>query len=89
MAVLGTLKVLTLLTQCGMYHYIRVSGSPDGWNIAYYIFTFFRGIMFFSVVVLIGTGWSYMTPFLGSSEKRVLMIVIPLQVCLCCPALAL
>ena len=31
------------------------------------------------VVVLIGTGWSYMTPFLRDREKRILMIVIPLQ----------
>ena len=35
------------------------------------------------VVVLIGTGWSYMTPFLRDREKRILMIVIPLQACPC------
>ncbi len=33
------------------------------------------------VVVLVGTGWSYMTPFLRDREKRLLMVVIPLQVC--------
>ena len=27
-----------------------------------------------------GTGWSYMTPFLRDREKRILMVVIPLQV---------
>ncbi len=32
------------------------------------------------VVVLVGTGWSYMTPFLRDREKRILMVVIPLQV---------
>jgi len=32
------------------------------------------------VVVLIGTGWSYMKPLLNDREKRILMIVIPLQV---------
>ena len=32
------------------------------------------------VIVLVGTGWSYMTPFLRDREKRILMIVIPLQV---------
>jgi hypothetical protein len=31
------------------------------------------------VIVLVGTGWSYMTPFLRDREKRILMIVIPLQ----------
>lgn len=32
------------------------------------------------VVVLLGTGWSYMKPLLNDREKRILMIVIPLQV---------
>ena len=32
------------------------------------------------VIVLVGTGWSYMTPFLRDREKRILMVVIPLQV---------
>lgn len=80
MTALGAFKVLTLLAQCGMYHYIRVTGQADGWNIAYYIFTLFRGVFLFSVIVLIGTGWSYMTPFLGDRESKILMAVIPLQV---------
>ena len=33
------------------------------------------------VIVLVGTGWSYMKPLLASKEKKILMIVIPLQVC--------
>ena len=32
------------------------------------------------MIVLVGTGWSYMTPFLRDREKRILMVVIPLQV---------
>jgi G protein-coupled receptor 107 len=80
MIVLGVFKVLTLLAQCGMYHYIRITGHPDGWNVAFYIFTLFRSIFLFSVIILIGTGWSYMTPFLGENERRILMVVIPLQV---------
>jgi hypothetical protein len=73
-------KAWTTLSQALMYHYIETTGSADGWNIAYYVFTFFRGILFFTVVVLIGTGWSYMKAFLGDKEKRIIMIVIPLQV---------
>ena len=33
------------------------------------------------VVVLVGTGWSYMKPLLANKEKQILMVVIPLQVC--------
>lgn len=60
MAALCVFKALTVLSQAGMFHYIERTGHADGWNIAYYIFTFCRGILFFTVVVLIGTGWSYM-----------------------------
>lgn len=63
-----------------MYHYIETTGNADGWNIAFYVFTFFRGVLFFTVVVLVGTGWSLMRPFLADKEKRILMVVIPLQV---------
>ena len=31
--------------------------------------------------MLVGTGWSYMKPLLAQREKRILMVVIPLQVC--------
>jgi len=39
-----------------------------------------RGLLFFAVLVLIGTGWSYMKPFIDDRTRQVLMIVIPLQV---------
>ena len=80
MIVLIVLKALTLLSQAGMYHLIKTTGHPDGWNIAFYIFTFFRGIMFFTVVVLVGTGWSYMKPFMAERERNIILIVVPLQV---------
>jgi len=66
-----TAKALTVLSQSGMYHLIRTTGGPDGWNIAYYVFTFLRGIMLFVVIVLIGTGWSFLKPFLADKEKKV------------------
>ncbi|XP_022748171.1 protein GPR107-like [Durio zibethinus] len=37
-------------------------------------------VLLFTVIVLIGTGWSFLKPFLQEREKKVLMIVIPLQV---------
>mmetsp|Transcript_36210 Transcript_36210/g.43686 ORF Transcript_36210/g.43686 Transcript_36210/m.43686 type:complete len:435 (+) Transcript_36210:161-1465(+) len=73
-------KALTVLAQSGMYHMIRTAGSAEGWNIAYYVFTFLRGVFLFSVIGLIGTGWSFLKPFLADREKKVIMIVIPLQV---------
>lgn len=80
MTLLVFFKALTLLTQFGMFHLIRTTGHPDGWNIAFYFFTFMRGVLFFTVVILIGTGWSYMKPLLSDNEKKILLAVIPLQV---------
>ncbi|KAJ7977053.1 Transmembrane receptor [Quillaja saponaria] len=39
-----------------------------------------RGQTLCQVIILIGTGWSFLKPFLQEREKKVLMIVIPLQV---------
>jgi len=73
-------KCLTVLSQSIMYHLIRTRGSSEGWNIAYYIFTFMRSVFLFTVILLIGTGWSFLKPFLSDREKKVLLIVLPLQV---------
>lgn len=80
MLMLLILRVLTYFTQAGLLHYESFMGYSGGWNIAYYIFTFLRGVMFFVVIILIGTGWSYLKPFIGDNEKKILIIVIPLQV---------
>merc|ERR1711939_397879 len=34
----------------------------------------------FGVILLIGTGWSFLKPFFNQREKRVVCIVIPLQI---------
>eukprot|EP00878_Enallax_costatus_P004534 GHUV01004775.1.p1 GENE.GHUV01004775.1~~GHUV01004775.1.p1 ORF type:complete len:321 (+),score=66.73 GHUV01004775.1:120-1082(+) len=80
MLALVTFKTLTLLTQAIMYLVIEKQGSPHGWNWVYYVTTALRGSLFFAVIVLIGTGWSYMRPFLDDNTRKVLMVVLPLQV---------
>lgn len=57
MLALVVCKTFTLLAQACMYLVIERYGSPYGWNWVYYFATFFRGMLFFTVVVLIGTGW--------------------------------
>ena len=80
MLLLVCVKSLSVLSKSFMYHVIRVHGDPDGWNVAFYIFSAAKGLMFFTIVVLIGTGWSFLKPFLNEREKQMLMLVIPLQV---------
>lgn len=73
-------KALNLICAAEDKHYVKVTGTPHGWDILFYIFQFFRVVLLFTVIVLIGTGWSFLKPFLQEKEKKVLMIVIPLQV---------
>lgn len=49
MGVLIAAKTLTLLSQAGMFLLIQGRGRPDGWNLAYYVFTFLRGLLLFTV----------------------------------------
>lgn len=74
------LKALNLLCETEDKSYIKRSGTAHGWDVLFYIFSFLKGIMLFTLIVLIGTGWSFLKPYLQDREKKVLMIVIPLQV---------
>ncbi|GLJ47639.1 hypothetical protein SUGI_1006410 [Cryptomeria japonica] len=80
MGVLVVMKALNLLCEAEDKSYTKRTGTAHGWDIAFYLFSFVKGVMLFTVIVLIGTGWSILKPFLQEKEKRVLMIVIPLQV---------
>jgi len=80
MSVLVLVKIITLLAEGLDKHYVKVFGEPLGWNVVYYIFTFIRGVMFFTVVLLIGTGWSLLKPTLNSREKKIVLVVLSLQV---------
>ncbi|CAA0830489.1 Lung seven transmembrane receptor family protein [Striga hermonthica] len=80
MGLLVIMKALNLLCAAEDKHYVKVTGTPHGWDVLFYIFQFIRVVLLFTVIVLIGTGWSFLKPFLQEKEKKVLMIVIPLQV---------
>eukprot|EP00249_Psilotum_nudum_P012000 c23519_g1_i2 orf=331-1659(+) len=80
MGILLVLKAFYLFSEVEDKAYIKRTGTPHGWDIAFYAFSFLRGVMLFTVIILIGTGWSFLKPYLQGREKRVLMIVIPLQV---------
>lgn len=80
MGILVGLKAFYLFSDAEDKFYIKKTGTPHGWDVAFYLFSFLKGVMLFVVIVLIGTGWSFLKPYLQGKEKKVLMIVIPLQV---------
>lgn len=80
MVVLLLFKALKIICASEDKMYIKKTGTPHGWDVAFYIFSFFKGVTLFMVLILIGTGWSILKPYLQDREKNVLMFVIPLQV---------
>jgi hypothetical protein len=73
-------RLLYCLSAAEDQHYIRVTGTPHGWDVAFYLFQLVKGVILFAVIALVGTGWSFLKPVLQDREKKVLMAVIPLQV---------
>eukprot|EP01095_Lingulamoeba_sp_RSL-Kostka_P003471 TRINITY_DN14447_c0_g1_i1.p1 TRINITY_DN14447_c0_g1~~TRINITY_DN14447_c0_g1_i1.p1 ORF type:complete len:480 (-),score=103.30 TRINITY_DN14447_c0_g1_i1:138-1556(-) len=61
-------------------HYLKANGHAGGWEVIYIIFSIMKGIMFFVVIALIGTGWAFIKPYLSELDRKIIMIVIPLQI---------
>lgn len=104
MAALLLFKALKMACAAEDLWHVKRTGAAHGWDVAFYVFGFFKGILLFTVIVLIGTGWSFLKPYLQvvnhllflfsefsygvlrvilwlqEREKKVLLIVIPLQV---------
>jgi G protein-coupled receptor 107 len=54
MAALLCVKVLSLFFESIRYHYIAIYGVSEMWSIVYYIFAALKGVMLFTVILLIG-----------------------------------
>eukprot|EP01006_Ploeotia_vitrea_P014756 TRINITY_DN4035_c0_g1_i1.p1 TRINITY_DN4035_c0_g1~~TRINITY_DN4035_c0_g1_i1.p1 ORF type:complete len:506 (+),score=41.05 TRINITY_DN4035_c0_g1_i1:43-1560(+) len=80
MGVLVFLKALSLFFETVQLHVIAKYGHHT-WaaDVPYYFFLSLKGIVLFIVILLIGTGWSFLKPFLGEKDKKILIVVLPLQ----------
>jgi hypothetical protein len=77
-AVMGALllfKALKLACAAEDQWYVERTGTPHGWDVAFYVFGFFKGILLFTVIVLIGTGWSFLKPYLQVHEHACVVVV--------------
>mmetsp|Transcript_10798 Transcript_10798/g.14079 ORF Transcript_10798/g.14079 Transcript_10798/m.14079 type:complete len:472 (-) Transcript_10798:76-1491(-) len=79
MSVLILLKTLSLFFRAIDLHYVKVTGYAFGWNLVYYFFVTLNGISFFTVLLMIGSGWTLLKPTLNEWEMKVLLFVLPLQ----------
>ncbi|XP_068177919.1 protein GPR108 [Antennarius striatus] len=81
MAALAFTKPISLVFHSINYHFISIEGYPiEGWAVMYYITHLLKGALLFITLALIGTGWAFVKYILSDKEKKIFMIVIPLQV---------
>lgn len=81
MAALAFTKSASLVFHSINYHFINTEGHPiEGWAVMYYITHLLKGALLFITLALIGTGWAFVKYILSDKEKKIFMIVIPLQV---------
>ncbi|XP_037030246.1 protein GPR107 [Bradysia coprophila] len=81
MAALVFLKSLSLMFHSINYHFIKIRGEHvEAWAILFYITHLLKGAVLFITIVLIGTGWTFIKHIIADKDKKVFMIVIPLQV---------
>jgi hypothetical protein len=52
----------------------------ESYAISDYVFTFLKSALSIAIIALIGSGWYFIKPFLSDRDKKILGIVVPLQV---------
>ncbi|KAJ7383455.1 hypothetical protein OS493_027616 [Desmophyllum pertusum] len=81
MFVLVLLKAMDLMFQAVNYHFISRDGKPaESWEVLYYITHLLKGALLFTTIVLIGTGYFFIKHVLSDRDKKIFLIIIPLQI---------
>mmetsp|Transcript_14014 Transcript_14014/g.44237 ORF Transcript_14014/g.44237 Transcript_14014/m.44237 type:complete len:447 (+) Transcript_14014:64-1404(+) len=80
MGVLLVFKASALASQSMRYHFLDATGRGEGWQFVYYVFATLKGVTLFVVILLIGTGWSLVKPYLNDRDKYTILVVLCLQV---------
>jgi len=81
MGVLVIIKSFSLLFHGVNYHFIQTKGvHMEAWAVMYYIMHLLKGALLFTVLALIGSGWAFIKHILSSKEKKIFMMVVPLQI---------
>jgi|EP00670_Eutreptiella_braarudii_P004225 hypothetical protein len=80
MGLLVFLKFLSLVLEAGHLLVISIHGHGALYaDVPYYTTLTIKGALLFFVILLVGTGWSFIKPFLTENEKKIVLVVVPLM----------
>jgi len=80
MGVLVIIKALSIMFHSIDIYFISKDGKPEAWAIIFYVVHLLKGVLLFICLLLIGTGWAFIKYVLNDNEKKLFLIVIPLQI---------
>ena len=68
MGALLLFKALAIICAFQDYVDVKKTGTSHGWDVAFDNFRFFKGILLFTVIVLIGNGWFMLKPYIQERD---------------------
>ncbi|KAI9232312.1 MAG: hypothetical protein BYD32DRAFT_441061 [Podila humilis] len=74
-------KDLILAIMIGIQKPFQTTRSEaERWTVMFYIFAFIKGSLSILIITLIASGWIFIKPFLNEKDKKIILIIIPLQI---------
>eukprot|EP00756_Hemistasia_phaeocysticola_P064242 Hpha_TRINITY_DN762_c0_g1::TRINITY_DN762_c0_g1_i2::g.28991::m.28991 len=80
MLVLVVFKALSLAFEALKFRTLQTSGVPSFADWLFHVFLTLKSIMLFLVILLLGTGWSFLKPVLSRNDKNIALTILPLQI---------
>jgi len=80
MTLLLVLKFLTMYVDGFKYAHLKSTGLQSAWDWIWFFMYGTKTATLFICIVLIGSGWSFVKPFLSDRDKKIVMVILPLQV---------
>ena len=80
MGFLVAVKALSLLFETAKFYHYSSTGHGSVWDVFYFITLTLKGMALFTVLLLLGSGWSVLKSFLSDQDKKILLILLPCQV---------